>query len=30
MIGLNYQVEVENQDPQTVARKFLEEKGLIK
>lgn len=30
MIGLNYQVEVENQNPEDVARKFLEEKGLIK
>ena len=30
MTNLNYQVEVENKNPQDVARKFLEEKGLIK
>lgn len=30
MINLNYQVEVENKNPQDVARKFLEEKGMIK
>ncbi|MBP9477885.1 MAG: ABC transporter permease/substrate-binding protein [Sebaldella sp.] len=29
MINLNYQVEVENKNPEDVARKFLEEKGLI-
>ena len=30
MTNLNYQVEVENKNPQDVARKFLFEKGLIK
>lgn len=30
MTNLNYQVEVENKNPQDVARKFLTEKGLIK
>ena len=30
MTNLNYQVEVENKNPQDVARKFVEEKGLIK
>ena len=30
MTNLNYQVEVENKNPQDVARKFLEEKGLIR
>ena len=29
MIALNYQVEIEKQDPKTVARNFLEEKGLL-
>lgn len=30
MTNLNYQVEVENKNPQDVAREFLKEKGLIK